>query len=34
MHLFLDRDLAQHRSSEVLRRLLCPLPCGALFGRG
>jgi hypothetical protein len=27
-HLFLGHDLAQHRSSKVLRRFLCPLPCG------
>jgi hypothetical protein len=27
-HLFFDHDLAQHRSSKVLRRFLCPLPCG------
>jgi hypothetical protein len=26
--LFLDHDLAQHCSSKVLRRFLCPLPCG------
>jgi hypothetical protein len=32
-HLFLDHDLAQHRSSKVLRRFLCPLPCGTSRAR-